>query len=73
MNEEHFGELQIIGTDGNAFALFGKAQRQIERHLKEEGLTHSEIEEQVDKVINEAKQGDYNHVLRTMMKYFDVC
>jgi hypothetical protein len=53
--------LKIIGTDGNAFAILGKARRVA-------------IQNKMDwnKIQAEATSGDYNHLLATMMKYFDV-
>lgn len=53
--------LKIIGADGNAFAILGKARRVAIQN----NLDWSVIEK-------EATSGDYNHLLATMMKYFDV-
>lgn len=53
--------LKIIGTDGNAFAILGKAQRV----ARENDMDWNTIQA-------EATNGDYDHLLRTMMKYFDV-
>lgn len=55
-------KLQLVGQDGNAFALMGAFQRQARR----EGWTKEEI----DAVIKECMSGDYNHLLTTLM---DVC
>ena len=53
--------LKIIGTDGNAFAILGKARRvAIEHNLD------------WDAIQAEATNGDYNHLLATMTKYFKV-
>ena len=53
--------LPIIGKDGNAFAILGLA-RQVAR---ENHMDWAEIQK-------EAMSGDYNHLLATMCKYFDV-
>jgi hypothetical protein len=54
-------KLKIIGTDGNAFSLLGKAQR-VARENKMDWPP----------ILKEATSGDYNHLLGTLMKYFDV-
>ena len=54
-------ELKILGEDGNAFAILGKARRVA---LKND-MDWNKIKE-------EAMSGDYDHLLQTMMKYFDV-
>lgn len=45
--------------DGNAFSILGAFRRQ----ARIEGWTDQEIE----KVFTEAKSGDYDHLLRTLM------
>lgn len=54
-------ELKIIGTDGNAFALLGKARRVA-------------IKNKMDwpTIQKEATSGDYDHLLATLAKYFKV-
>lgn len=54
-------ELKIIGTDGNAFALLGKARRVA-------------IQNKMDwpAIQKEATSGDYDHLLATLAKYFEV-
>lgn len=53
--------LKIIGEDGNAFVILGKAQRV----ARENDMDWKTIQA-------EATTGDYDHLLRTMMKYFEV-
>ena len=53
--------LKIIGNDGNAFAILGAARRV----AKKNNMNWEEI-------IKEATSGDYDHLLCTMTKYFDV-
>lgn len=54
-------KLKIVGTDSNAFALLGKAQRV----ARDNNLDWSPI-------LKEATSGDYNHLLATLSKYFEV-
>lgn len=51
--------LELIGVDGNAYAIMGVFSRQARR----EGWSQDEI----DQVLEEAKSGDYNHLLNTIM------
>jgi len=55
--------LNLIGEDGNAFSILGKATKA----AKKAGWT----KEQIKEVMDEAKSGDYDHLLQTMMKHFD--
>ena len=57
-------ELNLIGQDGNAFMILGLASKA----LKREGL----YEEYWSVYEEEATSGDYNNLLATTMKYFDV-
>jgi len=58
-------ELRLIGLDGNAFAILGKAKRV----AKEAGWD----KEKIDKFLKEATAGNYDHLIQTCMRYFDVC
>jgi len=53
--------LKLLGQDGNAFAILGMARRVALKN----GLDWNAIK-------TEAKSGDYNHLLQTMMKHFEV-
>jgi len=53
-------DLQLIGLDGNAFALMGAFRKQARR----ENWTKEEI----DVVIDKCQDGDYNHLLVTLME-----
>ena len=57
--------LKIIGGDGNAVAILGAARRA----AKAAGMPDEEWET----VKREAMSRDYSHLLRVLMKYFDVC
>lgn len=52
--------LELVGLDGNAFALMGAFQRQ----AKKEKWTHEEIRV----VLDECTAGDYDHLLQTLAK-----
>jgi hypothetical protein len=54
-------DLELVGLDGNAFALMGAFQRQARR----EKWTREEIK----LVLDECQSGDYDHLLRTLMEH----
>lgn len=51
--------LELVGLDGNSFALMGAFSRQ----ARKEGWSKQEI----DQVLDECKSGDYDHLLTTLM------
>ena len=53
--------MNLEGLDGNAFVLMGHFQRNARR----QGWTNEQIKE----VLDEAKSGDYNHLLATLMEH----
>ena len=57
-------KLKLVGSDGNAFAILGKAIGA----ARKAGWSQEEIE----KFRKEAMEGDYDHLLQTCMNYFDV-
>jgi hypothetical protein len=56
--------VKLTGQDGNAFAILGACQRAARRAK----LSESDIE----KFKQEATDGDYNHLLQTCMKWFNI-
>lgn len=56
--------VQLSGTDGNAFAILGK----VRRALKNGNVSSEEIEQ----FSKEAKSGDYDNLLLTCMKWVNV-
>jgi hypothetical protein len=56
--------LKLTGGDGNAFALLAAARKA----ARKAGWTA----ERTDAVLAEAKRGDYDHLLSTLMEHFDV-
>tara|TARA_R100001463_G_scaffold28798_3_gene65855 strand:- start:5300 stop:5515 length:216 start_codon:yes stop_codon:yes gene_type:complete len=55
--------VQLIGEDGNAFAILGRCAREARRA----GVDRDEVEAFKE----EAMKGDYNHLLRTCMRWFN--
>ncbi len=53
--------LELVGIDGNAFAIMGAFSKQARRERW--------TEEEIKTVLDEAKSGDYNHLLATIMDY----
>ena len=54
-------KVELVGQDGNAFAILGK----ISREMRRAGLPEEEIKVFQD----EATSGDYDHLLQTCMKW----
>jgi len=54
-------KLKILGEDGNAFFILGKAKQVANTNNMD-----------WEKIQTEAMSGDYDHLLQTMMRYFDV-
>ncbi len=63
IEEDEKPVVQLVGTDGNAFAIMGK----VARALREAGKP-----ELVKAYIDEATSGNYDHLLQVTMKYVDV-
>lgn len=55
--------LKLIGEDGNAFAIIGRARQALRR----EGRA-----DLIDAFTNESTSGNYEHLLATCAKYFVV-
>ena len=56
--------LKLSGTDGNAFAVIGKA--------RSVGKQACWSEDKIQRFTKEAMSGDYDKVLTTCMKHFEV-
>ena len=54
----------LVGNDGNAFAVIGACQKE----ARNAGIE----KERINGFTEEATQGDYDHLLSTCMKYFNV-
>jgi len=55
--------VKLVGEDGNAFSILGRASKE----MRVVGWKKDEI----DQFMNEATSGDYDHLLRTVIKYCD--
>ena len=56
--------VKLVGEDGNAFAILGRVAVALKRAGADEEYT--------EKFYEEATDGDYDHLLRTAMKYVEV-
>jgi len=56
--------IPLEGEDGNAFAILGR----VSRIAKQEGVSKEEIKAFMD----EAMSSDYDHLLRTVMRWFSI-
>lgn len=56
--------IKMVGKDGNAFSILARCRQA----MREAGLPQSEI----DAFQAEATAGDYDHLLQTCMRWFDV-
>lgn len=56
--------LKLTGSDGNAYSVLAACKRKARKF----GCTN----EALDELQEEMLSGDYNHVLQTAMKYFEV-
>ena len=54
-------KVKLIGQDGNAFSILGRASKEAKKHLDKQT---------VDDFFDEATSGDYDHLLETCLKYF---
>lgn len=57
-------EVELVGGDGNAFTILGKVRKAMRRG----GVPA----EQIDAFTAEATEGDYDHLLRTVMTWVEV-
>ena len=62
MDEKRKPVVRMTGADGNAFAILGRCKEAAWR------MDHAEYENFLD----EATSGDYDHLLQTVHKYFEV-
>jgi hypothetical protein len=56
-------KLKLVGEDGNAFAILARAKR---------ALRGAGREDEVQDFVYEATSGDYDHLLRVVMEWFEV-
>lgn len=53
----------LVGRDGNAFSILGR----VTQALRKAGVSNDEK----DAFVGEATSGDYDHLLRTVVKWVD--
>lgn len=56
--------VKLVGEDGNAFAILGRVQSALRRG--------GASQEAIADFVKEATEGDYDHLLRTVLKYVNV-
>lgn len=54
----------LTGQDGNAFAILGRCREA----ARDAGLS----DEEIAAFMNEAMSGDYDHLLQTAMRWFEI-
>jgi len=57
-------KLRLVGADGNAFSILGQA--------KQAAKKAEWPQKKIDAFLHEAMSGNYDHLLQTCMKHFDV-
>lgn len=55
----------LVGVDGNAYAIMGYTQRA----MRQSGFSKDEI----DQMLDEAKSGDYYHLIAVCSDWIDKC
>lgn len=55
--------IALVGEDGNAFSILGRVNREMRR---------AGIADKYEEFRKEATAGDYNHLLQTVMAWFEV-
>ncbi len=65
-------DVELIGHDGNAFAILGKVIGALKSHLRKQGLSGEEIKKVTDEYQKEATSGDYDNLLATTMGWVNV-
>lgn len=62
---DHTPEVELIGQDGNAFAILGKVSKALKKARADK--------EYVDSYLHKAMDGDYDHLLSVTMEYVNIC
>jgi len=62
--------VKLVGEDDNAFSILGRCAGVMREFYGGQGMPQSEIQAKVEEFQAEATNGDYNHLLRTVLKYF---
>ncbi len=62
----------MVDEDGNAFAILGRCKQAIHQGFLDGHFTREEADDLKHGFLSDAMDGDYVHLLATVMKYFDV-
>jgi hypothetical protein len=62
-------EVELIGTDSNAFAILGNCKDAFQRYCRDNDLDFRSL---WNPIRDEMLAGDYDHLLQTAMKHFEV-
>ena len=65
-------EVELIGTDGNAFGIVGTVSKHLRRHLAHLGRPAHTITAEVNAFQREATSGNYEHLLATCDRWVTV-
>lgn len=62
--------IKLIGEDGNAFSILGRCRRAMKEQYRNDGISTEEFLEAWSRFETEATSGDYDHLLQTVMQWF---
>lgn len=57
-------KVELVGQDGNAYAILGRVIKALRKHKVDE--------EEIKKYTDEATSGDYDHLLQVTMSWINV-
>lgn len=63
-------KLRLTGVDGNVFNVIGKAKKAVTAFNRQQSDPSKMID--FDEIQREALEGDYDHVIQTLMKHFEI-
>jgi hypothetical protein len=63
--------VKLVGEDGNAFFIMGRVGGALRKHLRGLGWTNLSIDGELATFYEQAKSGDYDHLLQTVMAWVD--
>lgn len=64
--------VELIGEDGNAFAVMGAVSKALAKHLRNEGADRVQIDKALKEYKDEAMSGDYDNLLQVSMRWVNV-
>lgn len=67
-------EVQLVGVDENAVAIFRKVRKELIRYLVDEkGMARADATQEGDAFQAEATSGDYNNMFATCERWVTIC